>query len=261
MAGLAYGPRDVRMGAVGQLIGAVAPGGSIARIAEAIKTGDVNKLSPDLGLVSLQNLGIKTPSVEAIVRDLGIAAGQVKEIATTAIAMAGNAVKSVVNTVQDILGNSRPETGVAGGESYTPSYSGEEVSVFNGDSLYPNALGGAFNKGVKMFATGGAFSNSIVSNPTMFPLGVMGEAGPEAIMPLKRMGDGSLGVTAEVPVNYKNNQTDAALLSEVKKLRQEIQGLRTEARVSAVGTNKTFRLLERVTRNGESMQVVDVTPV
>lgn len=251
------GPRDVRMGAVGQLIGAVAPGGSIARIAEAIKTGDVNKLAPDLGLVSLQNLGIKTPSVEAIIQDLNIAVAQVKEVATTAIAMAGNAVKSVVNTVQDILGNSRPETGVAGGESYTTSYSGAEVSVFNGDSLYPNALGGAFNKGVKMFESGGAFSNSVVSNPTLFPLGVMGEAGPEAIMPLTRMGDGSLGVTAEVPVN-NTNQFNLALLQEIKNLKKEMEKVRVATEVSATGTNKTYRLLDRVTENGDAFNVLAI---
>jgi lambda family phage tail tape measure protein len=54
------------------------------------------------------------------------------------------------------------------------------------------------------FAKGGAFSNSIVSSPTLFPFadggttktGLMGESGPEAIMPLKRGADGSLGVQA-----------------------------------------------------------------
>lgn len=49
-------------------------------------------------------------------------------------------------------------------------------------------------------AMGGVFSNSIVSRPTAFAygganLGIMGEAGPEAIMPLKRGPDGKLGVS------------------------------------------------------------------
>lgn len=50
------------------------------------------------------------------------------------------------------------------------------------------------------FAKGGAFTNSIVSNPTLFrfanggAIGEMGEAGPEAIMPLKRGPNGALGV-------------------------------------------------------------------
>ena len=56
------------------------------------------------------------------------------------------------------------------------------------------ADGAAFSQGrVTPFATGG-----VVSGPTTFPmrggLGLMGEAGPEAIMPLARGADGRLGV-------------------------------------------------------------------
>lgn len=54
------------------------------------------------------------------------------------------------------------------------------------------AKGGAFEHGeVIPFARGG-----VVSSPTLFPLGMMGEAGPEAIMPLRRLSSGELGVTA-----------------------------------------------------------------
>ena len=70
-----------------------------------------------------------------------------------------------------------------------------------------NALGGVYGGGesYRAFAKGGAFANSIVTEPThfrfakggSFGLGLMGEAGPEAIMPLKRAADGSLGVSAE----------------------------------------------------------------
>lgn len=65
------------------------------------------------------------------------------------------------------------------------------------------ARGGAFGNGVQMFAAGGAFTNGIYNNPTMFKFakggafGVMGEAGPEAVMPLKRGSDGSLGVEVQ----------------------------------------------------------------
>lgn len=65
------------------------------------------------------------------------------------------------------------------------------------------AKGGAFGQGgVQKFAKGGAFTNSVVSSPTLFrfakggALGEMGEAGAEAIMPLKRGPDGSLGVVS-----------------------------------------------------------------
>lgn len=60
--------------------------------------------------------------------------------------------------------------------------------------ILPFADGGAFSQGrVMPFANGG-----VVSGPTTFPMrggtGLMGEAGPEAIMPLARGPDGKLGV-------------------------------------------------------------------
>ena len=63
--------------------------------------------------------------------------------------------------------------------------------------LMPYAKGGSFAQGrVTPFASGG-----VVGGPTMFPmrggLGLMGEAGPEAIMPLSRGADGRLGVRAQ----------------------------------------------------------------
>ncbi|EPL03877.1 phage tail tape measure protein [Pseudomonas sp. CF161] len=63
------------------------------------------------------------------------------------------------------------------------------------------ANGGMWSGGVQMFADGGAFTNSIVSKPTAFGMaggqaGMMGEAGPEAIMPLTRTAGGALGVRA-----------------------------------------------------------------
>ncbi len=63
-------------------------------------------------------------------------------------------------------------------------------------SAQPFAQGGAFSQGrVTAFARGG-----VVTDPTYFPMrgatGLMGEAGPEAIMPLRRGADGRLGVAA-----------------------------------------------------------------
>jgi len=68
------------------------------------------------------------------------------------------------------------------------------------------AKGAAFDGGTQYFAKGGAFTNSIVNKPTSFSTNksnnnVMGEAGPEAIMPLTRASDGSLGVRASVDVS------------------------------------------------------------
>jgi len=80
-------------------------------------------------------------------------------------------------------------------------------SVING--LMGFANGGAFSQGKVMpFARGG-----VVSSPVTFPMrggtGLMGEAGPEAIMPLARGSDGKLGVRAAAggagPVNVVMN--------------------------------------------------------
>lgn len=73
------------------------------------------------------------------------------------------------------------------------------------------------------YAKGGVFSNGVYDSPTVFKFakgskfGVMGEAGPEAVMPLTRGPDGSLGVRAEntgnsspVVVNVINNSTAQA---------------------------------------------------
>lgn len=75
-------------------------------------------------------------------------------------------------------------------------------SNLGGASQIPGeALGGAYSSAGRMdFASGG-----VVSSPTFFRFaqgaslraGLMGEAGPEAIMPLKRGRDGKLGVSAQ----------------------------------------------------------------
>lgn len=91
------------------------------------------------------------------------------------------------------------------------------VSTLYGVAMKPvqTALGGLVAEGINgllggmAFAKGGAFSQGrvmpfakggVVSQPVSFPMrgatGLMGEAGPEAIMPLTRGADGRLGVQA-----------------------------------------------------------------
>lgn len=91
-------------------------------------------------------------------------------------------------------------------------FGGSTVTSTSGFSDYgtvtTQAKGGGWNGGTQFFAQGGAFTNSIVSSPTAFGMsggnrGVMGEAGPEAIVPLARTSDGSLGVRM---IGGANNQ-------------------------------------------------------
>ena len=84
----------------------------------------------------------------------------------------------------------------------------------------PFEKGGVINQGkLQPFARGG-----IVASPTIFPMangaGLMGEAGPEAIMPLKRTSSGDLGVKAEgggdnINVTMNINAVDARSFVEL----------------------------------------------
>jgi tape measure domain-containing protein len=61
-----------------------------------------------------------------------------------------------------------------------------------------SSMGNIYPPAPLPFAKGGVFTNSIVSSPAAFQsslgLGVMGEKGPEAVVPLSRTKDGKLGV-------------------------------------------------------------------
>ena len=80
---------------------------------------------------------------------------------------------------------------IAGGEG--SGLLGKGFDFLSG--LVPNAAGGVYATPALA-----AYSGSIVSRPTVFPfakgIGLMGEAGPEAILPLKRGSDGKLGVSS-----------------------------------------------------------------
>ncbi|WP_137111898.1 phage tail tape measure protein [Rhodobacter sp. SY28-1] len=100
-----------------------------------------------------------------------------------------DALKTVASTIVDSVYSIaiKPVTGALGG------LLAQGVSGVLGAGM-PFANGGAFSQGMVMpFARGG-----VVSAPTGFPMrggmGLMGEAGPEAIMPLARGPDGRLGV-------------------------------------------------------------------
>lgn len=82
-----------------------------------------------------------------------------------------------------------------------------------GGDIIESRLGNIFNNGIEKFANGG-----VVNSDTMFGfgngrLGLMGEAGPEAILPLQRNARNQLGVNAMgaggVNLNYTINATNA----------------------------------------------------
>ncbi|ENA9498762.1 phage tail tape measure protein [Escherichia coli] len=122
-------------------------------------------------------------------------------------ALAGNVVdwrnwgSSILQEVSKILMNAAIVNGL---KSLSKSMSGAGGWLGTvGDWLsgaVANAKGGVYTS-----ANLSAYSNTIVDTPTYFAFakgaGLMGEAGPEAIMPLTRAADGSLGVRAIGNVN------------------------------------------------------------
>jgi len=85
----------------------------------------------------------------------------------------------------------------------------DAAGVYTDWSIGTNALGNAYGKnGIVPFYKGG-----IVNSPTLFPFskgtGLMGEAGPEAIVPLKRGRDGKLGIAGGGGATTVNVSVDA----------------------------------------------------
>ncbi|MFT4149978.1 MAG: phage tail tape measure protein [Paracoccaceae bacterium] len=137
--------------------------------------------------------------------------------------------QTMVNTVYNVA--MRPVQQAAGGAV---------AEILNSvlSAIMPFANGGAFSQGrVMPFAKGG-----IVSQATPFAMrgatGLMGEAGPEAIMPLVRGADGRLGVQAAggaKPVTVVMNITTP-----------DVQGFqRSQSQVAA----QAMRALQRGQRN------------
>ena len=96
----------------------------------------------------------------------------------------------------------------------------DTAAIAAGNYTGPHAMGGVFAGPITPYALGG-----IVTKPTLFAFangtGLMGEAGPEAIMPLSRGPDGKLGVKAQasggdVIVNVQNNGGQPAQVSQSK---------------------------------------------
>lgn len=95
------------------------------------------------------------------------------------------------------------------------------------------------------FATGGAFSNGIVTRPTDFEIGQIGEAGPEGVLPLTNVG-GRLGV-------HSTGGDNSELVAEIRALRAEVASLRSDGAKTANASEKTAKILTSVTRDGEKL--------
>lgn len=129
-----------------------------------------------------------------------------KDMATMAAKTAGSSVLSSLFGIAS-----------AAVQSWFLPSAGASTAV--GPGGYTNALKPPpdFNyssSGTYPFANGGAFTNSVTSGPTLAPMALFGEAGPEAIMPLSRGSDGSLGVRALGAVQSGSTSSNQVVIQQ-----------------------------------------------
>ncbi|NBC34901.1 MAG: hypothetical protein GVY13_19695 [Alphaproteobacteria bacterium] len=110
------------------------------------------------------------------------------------------------NSLSDALGGALGSA--FGGSLFGSGAPGGSGGLFSGLLGGLFGAGAAFDRGrplsdarLERFATGGIFGDGLVDRPTAFAMasgrfGLMGEAGPEAILPLQRLANGRLGVEA-----------------------------------------------------------------
>ena len=123
------------------------------------------------------------------------------------------------------------------GNHYSDTYNQGQIIRFAAGGVFPqsntynfgNTASNISHSTLSHFAAGGVFSQ-----PTTFPItdhkiGMLGEAGPEAIMPLKRGADGKLGINAgaRAPVNITVNVHGNTSAPDVR--RSAAQGAREGA--------------------------------
>ncbi len=144
----------------------------------------------------------------------------------------GDALSNLANRVQDMLVNKAL------------------------DNLLGGLIGGMFAKGAA-FQAGGvtAFaSGGVVGSPTMFPMrggkmGLMGEAGAEAIMPLTRTSSGDLGVKAVGAGTVVNTSININVTGGTKE-QNEDAGKRVSAAVRQAIDDTVVSVIMREKRPG-----------
>ena len=187
------------------------------------------------------------------------------EVATTRLAAAGQVVQPALQQISEFAQQAERNIQNALGDTLKRTLTGDFKSIGQlwrnllidmaaqalaadlGRKLFPNGAGGGgsiFSALFSLlgFAMGGAFaggkvvpfaSGGLVNGPTLFPmaggLGLMGEAGPEAIVPLRRGRDGRLGVAGGGTVvnnvyNVAAGVSRNELVTALQLMQQSIEG-------------------------------------
>jgi hypothetical protein len=177
-------------------------------------------MDADLYARSVEELTLKFDPLGQIISDL---AGTVENELNAAFASVLNGTASLGDALLDFASNvlAKVAQDLFAQQFAAPIASGIK-GLFSED-------GNVFDqRGFVPFAKGG-----VVSGPTVFPFangtGLMGEAGPEAIMPLSRGSDGKLGVVAangnsapKITINNYSNQEASASTDNMGNIIVEI---------------------------------------
>jgi lambda family phage tail tape measure protein len=116
-------------------------------------------------------------------------------------------LKSIARSIANIMAQEAAASIMSGGGNILSTIFGSaQGNIFDNGRLIPLAHGG------------------IVIRPTFFPMangmGLMGEAGPEAIMPLKRLANGNLGVQTDSAAQAVTNNLNVEIKLENKSSQQ-----------------------------------------
>ncbi|EHI4667826.1 TPA: phage tail tape measure protein [Salmonella enterica subsp. enterica serovar Bovismorbificans] len=163
---------DWTQGASRALDNFLAQGGNVAGMTENVFTNAFNGMADSIANFSVTGKGSFRSLTVSILADLAKMEARI-------------AASKLLGSVLGMFGFGAS----AGGSTPSGAYSSAALSVI------PNADGGVYRS-----AGLSQYSGSIVNRPTFFAFArgaaVMGEAGPEAILPLRRGTDGKLGVVA-----------------------------------------------------------------
>ena len=176
-----------------------------AAIVELGKALNAGTISLEAYKDGMKKLGIDFDETKEQTLSLAVAIGQTLEGAVDGLASAfidftkggKDAFKNFAASVIDDIAKMIIKLNLL---KIASAFTGGEVGGINVNK----AKGGAFYHGQEFFAAGGVVNRATPFRMANGGVGVMGEAGPEAILPLRRGGNGNLGVEANVNVNVKN---------------------------------------------------------
>lgn len=184
------------------------PGGAAKDPRAALAAGDAGPVMPaDVGASrALEGLKSAGTAAAAALDSAGDAGGGLAKGLGGVIGQLGNFGGSLMSTLSSLMSSVGGGSAAGGGGGLWQTL-GSALGSWLGGGATPNALGGIYT-GAERFAAGGSFAaggqlaNQIIDRDTHFRfrsggrerLGLLGEAGPEAIMPLS--GGGALAIDA-----------------------------------------------------------------